>query len=102
MAKHHVSFSIAERELSRADVEFIVKQDDAVLGTLAVVGVVPQGNQLRLQNGLDRLMREAAKRLANSACRSHQTPENRLLCAHSRALLGSSGWFSIRDCPGDS
>jgi hypothetical protein len=36
MAKHHVSFSIPERELSRADVEFIVKQDDAVLGTLAV------------------------------------------------------------------
>lgn len=36
MAKHLVSFSIPERELGRADVEFVVKQDEAVLGTLAI------------------------------------------------------------------
>jgi hypothetical protein len=36
MAKHDVSFSIPERELGKADVEFVVKQDSLVLGTLAV------------------------------------------------------------------
>lgn len=36
MAKHNVSFSIPQRDLGRADVEFLVKQDGAVLGTLAV------------------------------------------------------------------
>jgi hypothetical protein len=36
MAKHIVSFSIPERELGRADVEFVVKQDGAILGTLEV------------------------------------------------------------------
>ncbi len=36
MAKHNVSFSIPQRDLGRADVEFLVKQDGSVLGTLAV------------------------------------------------------------------
>lgn len=36
MAKHDVSFSIPERALGKADVEFVVKQDGSVLGTLAV------------------------------------------------------------------
>jgi len=36
MAKHDVSFSIPERSLGKADVEFLVKGDDVVLGTLAV------------------------------------------------------------------
>ncbi|HEY0682597.1 MAG TPA: hypothetical protein VGD45_09710 [Steroidobacter sp.] len=36
MAKHLVSFSIPERELGRADVQFLVKQDETLLGTLAV------------------------------------------------------------------
>lgn len=36
MAKHDVSFSIPERSLGKADVEFVVKRDGAVLGTLAV------------------------------------------------------------------
>ena len=36
MARHKVSFSIPERELGRADVEFIVKVDGAILGTLAI------------------------------------------------------------------
>jgi hypothetical protein len=34
--QHIVAFSIPERELGRADVEFVVRQDDAVLGTLAI------------------------------------------------------------------
>ena len=33
---HDVRFSIPERALGKADVEFIVKEDGAVLGTLAV------------------------------------------------------------------
>lgn len=36
MAKHDVSFSIPERSLGKADVEFVVKRDGSVLGTLAV------------------------------------------------------------------
>ena len=36
MAKHDVSFSIPERALGKADVEFVVKRDGSVLGTLAV------------------------------------------------------------------
>jgi hypothetical protein len=36
MAKHDVSFSIPERSLGKADVEFLVKADELVLGTLAV------------------------------------------------------------------
>lgn len=36
MAKHDVSFNIPQRKLGKADVEFEVKQDDFVLGTLAV------------------------------------------------------------------
>lgn len=36
MAKHDVSFSIPQRSLGKADVEFVIKRDGAVLGTLAV------------------------------------------------------------------
>jgi hypothetical protein len=36
MAIHDVSFSIPERALGKADVTFVVKQNGAVLGTLAV------------------------------------------------------------------
>lgn len=36
MARHDVCFSIPERALGKADVEFVVRQDDSVLGTLAV------------------------------------------------------------------
>lgn len=36
MPKHHVSFSIPTRRSGKADVEPLVKQDSAVLGTLAV------------------------------------------------------------------
>lgn len=36
MAKHDVMFNIPQRALGKADVEFVVKRDGAVLGTLAV------------------------------------------------------------------
>ena len=36
MAKHDVFFNIPQRALGKADVEFQVKQDGIVLGTLAV------------------------------------------------------------------
>jgi len=36
MAKHDVSFNIPQRALGKADVEFQVKRDGIVLGTLAV------------------------------------------------------------------
>ena len=36
MAKHDVSFNIPQRALGKADVEFLVKRNGAVLGTLAV------------------------------------------------------------------
>lgn len=36
MAKHGVTFNLPERELGRADIEFLVKQDDVVFGTLKV------------------------------------------------------------------
>lgn len=36
MAKHDVSFNIPRRALGKADVNFVVKSDGALLGTLAV------------------------------------------------------------------
>lgn len=36
MAKHEVEFTLPRRSLGRADVEFVVKQDGGVLGTLTV------------------------------------------------------------------
>ncbi len=36
MAKHDVSFSIPKRPLGKADVEFVVKKDGSVFGTLAI------------------------------------------------------------------
>ncbi|MBA2486838.1 MAG: hypothetical protein H0V35_12215 [Nitrospira sp.] len=36
MAKHDVSFNIPQRSLGKADVEFLVKRDNIVLGTLAI------------------------------------------------------------------
>jgi len=48
MAKHDVSFNIPQRALGKADVEFIVKRDGALLGTLAVsngsIVWFPKGN----------------------------------------------------------
>jgi hypothetical protein len=36
MAKHDVFFNIPQRPLGKADVEFIIKSNDSILGTLAV------------------------------------------------------------------
>lgn len=36
MAVHDVSFNIPERSLGKADVQFVVKRDGSVLGTLAI------------------------------------------------------------------
>lgn len=36
MAMHDVLFSIPERALGKADINFVVKRDCSVLGTLAV------------------------------------------------------------------
>ena len=36
MARHNVTFSLPERELGRADIEFLVKRDGEMHGTLKV------------------------------------------------------------------
>lgn len=69
MAKHDVSFSIPQRALGKADVEFLVKRDDAVLGTLAVsngsVVWFPKGTTYGLKVGWKKfndMMQEGATR----------------------------------------
>jgi hypothetical protein len=69
MAKHIVAFSIPERELGRADVEFVVREDDAVLGTLAVSNGslvwFPKGTTYGCKMGwskVDKVMKEQATR----------------------------------------
>ena len=36
MAKHTVTFTLPERELGKADAEFIIKRDGGVFGTLRI------------------------------------------------------------------
>jgi hypothetical protein len=59
MAKHDVSFSIPERSLGKADVEFVVKADGAVFGTLAVSNGTlvwfPEGDYLWFEDGLEKI-----------------------------------------------
>jgi hypothetical protein len=69
MAKHDVSFSIPERSLGKADVEFVVKADGAVFGTLAVSNGTlvwfPKGTTYGLKVGwkkFEDLMKEGATR----------------------------------------
>ena len=69
MAKHNVSFTVPERPLGRADVEFVVRRDDAVLGTLAIsngsIVWFARGTTYGCKMGwakFDRLMRESAGR----------------------------------------
>ena len=69
MAVHEVSFSIPQRRLGKADVEFIVKRDGSVLGTLAVsngsVVWFPKGTTYGLKVGwkkFDEMMQESATR----------------------------------------
>ena len=69
MAKRGVFFGISQRSLGKADVEFQVKQDGIVLGTLAVsngsIVWFPKGTTYGLKMGwtkFDRLMQSEAKR----------------------------------------
>lgn len=65
MVKHDVSFSIPQRALGKADVEFVVKNDGSVLGTLAVsngsIVWFPKGTSYGYRMGwkkLDAMMRD--------------------------------------------
>ena len=69
MAKHDVSFNIPQHSLGKADVEFLVKSDGAVLGTLAVsngsVVWFPKGTKYGLKVGRKRfgeMMQQSATR----------------------------------------
>ncbi len=69
MAKHDVSFNIPQRALGKADVEFQVKRDGAVLGTLAVsngsIVWFPKGTSYGYKMGwakFDELMQKEASR----------------------------------------
>ena len=69
MAVHEVSFSIPERRLGKADVEFVVKRDGSVWGTLAVsngsVVWFPKGTTYGLKVGWKKfheMMLESATR----------------------------------------
>lgn len=69
MAKHDVSFNIPQRSLGKADVEFLVKRDNPVLGTLAVsngsIVWFPKGTTYGLKVGwkkFNEMMQEGATR----------------------------------------
>ncbi|GIV82821.1 MAG: hypothetical protein KatS3mg073_0733 [Meiothermus sp.] len=69
MAKHDVSFNIPQRALGKADVEFLVKRDGSVLGTLAVsngsIVWFPKGATYGLKVGWKKfndIMQESATR----------------------------------------
>ena len=69
MAKHDVSFNIPQRALGKADVEFLVKRDGTVLGTLAVsngsIVWFPKGTTYGLKVGWKKfndIMQESATR----------------------------------------
>lgn len=69
MAKHDVSFNIPQRSLGKADVEFLVKSDNPVLGTLAVsngsIVWFPKGTTYGLKVGwkkFNEMMQEGATR----------------------------------------
>ena len=69
MAKHDVSFSVPQRPLGRADVEFLIKRDGKVHGTLAIsngsVVWFPKGTSYGLKTGwakFEKLMQENAVR----------------------------------------
>ncbi|MEP7149714.1 MAG: hypothetical protein ABI857_12620 [Acidobacteriota bacterium] len=69
MAVHDVSFNIPQRSLGKADVEFVVRRDRSILGTLAVsngsVVWFPKGTTYGLKMGwkrFDEMMQESAKK----------------------------------------
>ena len=70
MAKHEVAFDVPKRPLGRADIEFTVKADGAVLGTLTVSNGslvwFPKGTTKGCKMGwskFDRLMQEEATKV---------------------------------------
>lgn len=70
MAKHEVSFVVPQRPLGRSDVEFLVKRDGKVHGTLAVsngsVVWFPKGTSYGLKVGwakFDQMMQDSATRV---------------------------------------
>ena len=65
MARHDVSFNIPQRALGKADVEFQVKRDGAILGTLTVsngsIVWFPKGTTYGIKKSwaqFDRLMQQ--------------------------------------------
>jgi len=69
MAKHDVDFSIPDRPLGRADVEFVVKRDKKIQGTLRISNGslvwFPKGTSYGLKMGwikFDKMMQESATR----------------------------------------
>ena len=69
MAKHDVSFKIPQRALGKADVQFLVKRDGTVHGTLEVsngsVVWFPKGTTYGLKVGwakFDEIMKDKATR----------------------------------------
>lgn len=69
MAKHEVSFALPQRPLGRSDVEFLVKRDGKVHGTLAVSNGsavwFPKGTSYGLKVGwakFEKMMQENASR----------------------------------------
>ncbi len=69
MAKHEVAFDVPKRPLGRADIEFTVKADSSVLGTLTVSNGslvwFPKGTTYGCNMGwskFDKIMQEHATR----------------------------------------
>ena len=69
MAKHEVAFDVPQRPLGRADIEFTVKADGSLLGTLTVSNGslvwFPKGTTYGCKMGwskFDKLMQEEATR----------------------------------------
>jgi hypothetical protein len=69
MAKHDVSFSLPRRSLGRSDVEFLIKRDGKVHGTLAISNGslvwFPKGSSYGLKVGwakFEKMMQESATR----------------------------------------
>jgi hypothetical protein len=69
MAKHEVAFDVPKRPLGRADIEFTVKENGSVLGTMTVsngsVVWFPKGKTYGCKMGwnkFDKIMKEQATR----------------------------------------
>ncbi len=91
MTKHDVSFNIPQRALGKADVEFQVKRDGAVLGTLAVsngsIVWFPKGTSYGYKYGMGKIRPVDAgagfkirEEIASNPIRYHH--ESTSLCYH--------------------